>query len=59
MLKVSEADVMKFHAEMSALNSEKEQRLLLKKFLMASGALALLRAGQARKSASTSTGSFF
>lgn len=36
-LKVSEADVMKFYNEMMALNSEKEQRGVLKTFLLSSG----------------------
>lgn len=38
LLKVSEADIAAFHAEMMALNSEKDQRTLLKKFLISSGA---------------------
>ncbi len=38
LLKVSEADIAAFHAEMMALNSEKDQRTLLKKFLVSSGA---------------------
>lgn len=36
-LKVSEADVMAFYNEMMALNSEKEQRGVLKSFLLSSG----------------------
>lgn len=47
-LKVSEADLMKFHAEMMALNSEKDQRTLLKNFLFSSGVeqlQAMLRNG--------------
>lgn len=36
-LKVSEMDVMAMYGEMTALNSEKEQRGVLKAFLLSSG----------------------
>lgn len=40
LLKATPADIAAFHTELVALNSEKDQRTLIKKFLVASGAPA-------------------
>ena len=42
LLKAQPAEIATFHSELEQLKSEKEQRSLIKKFLLASGGRALL-----------------